>query len=59
MGESDTDLYFDNDMTPILIFLFLMMSFFMMIHMLNMLIAIMGDSFANNNEHKEAKKNLS
>jgi hypothetical protein len=59
MGESDTDQYFGNEMTPFLIFLFLMMSFFMMIHMLNMLIAIMGDSFAKNSENKEAKKKYS
>ena len=48
LGEFDTDSYYDNPMTPILIVLFLAMSFFMCIHLLNMLIAIMGDSFANN-----------
>lgn len=42
-------------MTPILVILFVLMSFFMMIHMLNMLIAIMGDTFATNHEHKVAK----
>ena len=36
-----------------LIILFLGMSFFMCIHMLNMLIAIMGETFASNNETKK------
>ena len=59
LGEFDTDSYFDNQMTPILVFLFLAMSFFMCIHLLNMLIAIMGDIFANNQDTKEAKKKMS
>lgn len=59
LGDFDTDFYFDNDMTPILLFLFFAMSFIMLLHLLNMLIAIMGDSFANNALHKEAKKEFS
>jgi len=59
LGEFDTDSYFGNDMTPILIFLFIGLSFFMCLHMLNMLIAIMGESFSNNNEHKESKAKMS
>jgi hypothetical protein len=59
LGEFGTDFYWGNDMTPILIFLFICMSFIMTIHLLNMLIAIMGDSFANNNENKESKKMFS
>ena len=31
----------------------------MCIHMLNMLIAIMGEIFSNNNENKESKKKMS
>lgn len=31
------------------------MSFFMTIHLLNMLIAMMGESFAKNNDEGEAK----
>ena len=46
-------------MTPILVFLFIGLSFFMCLHMLNMLIAIMGESFSNNNEHKESKAKMS
>ena len=48
LGDFDTDFYFENEMTPILLFLFLTMTFIMLLHLLNMLIAIMGDSFANN-----------
>lgn len=59
LGEFNTDEYFDNSMTPVLVFLFLMMSFFMCIHLLNMLIAIMGDIFQNDQKNKEAKKKMS
>ena len=46
-------------MEPYLIFLFLLLSFFMCIHMLNMLIALMGESFAKNSEVAEANKRMS
>jgi hypothetical protein len=59
LGEFDTDIYFNNPMTPFLAPLFLLLSFFMCIHLLNMLIAIMGDSFANNTNNKEANKKMS
>jgi len=59
LGEFDTDQYYDNEMTPVLIILFVGLSFFMCLHLLNMLIAIMGESFAQNNENKEAKKKMS
>ena len=39
--------------------LFTLMSFFMCIHLLNMLIAIMGDIFYMNQTNKEAKKKMS
>ena len=42
LGELQTDDYPDNDMTPILSVLFVLLSFFMCVHMLNMLIALMG-----------------
>ena len=45
-------------MEPVLIILFLALSFFMCIHMLNMLIAIMGDSFSKNHEIAESKKRM-
>ena len=48
MGEFSTDEYFDNPMTGYVLVLFLALSFFMCIHLLNMLIAIMGESFSNN-----------
>ena len=38
--------------------LFTLMSFLMCIHLLNMLIAIMGDIFYNNQTNKEAKKKM-
>ena len=56
LGEFDTDFYFDNKMSPLLIMMFLGLSFFMCIHMLNMLIAIMGEIFSNNNENNEEDK---
>lgn len=48
LGDFDTGFYFQDDMKYILVVLFIMMTFLMTIHLLNMLIAIMGDSFANN-----------
>ena len=48
-GEFDTGDYFGNPMTPFVLILFLLLSFFMCIHLMNMLIAIMGESFSNNN----------
>lgn len=59
LGEFDTDFYFQDSMSPWLICLFLALSFFMCIHLLNMLIAIMGESFANNNTVAESKKRMS
>ena len=59
LGQLNTESYYDNQMTTICIVLFLLMSFFMCIVLLNMLIAIMGDIFANNQDTKEAKKKMS
>lgn len=59
LGELGTETYYIDSMSPVLIFLFGFMSFFMTIHMLNMLIAMMGESFAKNNEEGEAKKKIS
>jgi hypothetical protein len=39
--------------------LFIILTFFMLIHMLNMLIAIMGETFSKNNEVAESKKRIS
>ena len=46
-------------MEPILTILFLLLSFFMCIHLLNMLIAIMGQSFDRNNEICESNRKIS
>lgn len=55
----DTEDYSNNEMTPILSILFVLLSFFMCIHMLNMLIAIMGQSFDKNAEVAESNKKVS
>ena len=59
MGEFDTEAYFLGEMSPLLIIFFHLLSFFMCIHLLNMLIAIMGESFSKNNEVSEAKTKIS
>lgn len=59
LGEFDVEFYFGHQMTVICMIVFLFLSFFMCIHMLNMLIAIMGEIFSNNNENKESKKKMS
>mmetsp|Transcript_9402 Transcript_9402/g.14356 ORF Transcript_9402/g.14356 Transcript_9402/m.14356 type:complete len:126 (+) Transcript_9402:6161-6538(+) len=63
LGEFNTDPYLEDSVSPgtrtMLLILFFSLSFFMCIHLLNMLIAIMGESFAQNAENKEAKKKMS
>ena len=72
LGDIDTEAYYAStedcdidgescgtEMQPVLIVLFLFMSFFMTIHMLNMLIAIMGDSFGRQSEDGDSKKKIS
>lgn len=54
-----TDTYYQDDQSPILVFLLLFMTFFMSIHLLNMLIAMMGESFTTNHEAGDAKKKQS
>lgn len=54
LGSFETTYYYNNEMSPYLVILFLTLSFFMCIHLLNMLIAIMGDSFQKNNQVAEA-----
>ena len=58
LGEFDTELYLGSPMQGPLLVLFLALSFFMCIHMLNMLIAIMGDSFDKNNQEKKVRKRI-
>ena len=59
LGEFDTVAYFNNPMSPILAFLFICLSFFMCIHLLNMLIAIMGESFSQSKKLAEAETKMS
>ena len=59
LGEFDTDAYWETDMAPIAVFLFFAMSFFMCIHLLNMLIAMMGNSFTQNHSVAEQRKKMS
>lgn len=60
LGEFDTEDYTRSDglVKNFLLMLFFILSFFMCIHMLNMLIAIMGNSFERNSAEKEARKNI-
>ena len=59
LGQLDISEYQNNDMTSWLMVLFVMMSFFMCIHLLNMLIAIMGESFSKNAEISESNRTIS
>lgn len=59
LGEMDVNDYDNNEMTPVLQILFVLLSFFMCIHMLNMLIAIMGQSFDNNAEVADSNRKIS
>mgnify|MGYP000117169341 CR=1 FL=1 len=45
-------------MAPVLYFLFGLLSFIMCIHLLNMLIAIMGQSFDRNNQISDSNKKV-
>lgn len=56
LGELSTETYYGDDQWPILFFLLIFMTFFMSIHLLNMLIAMMGESFTTNHEAGDAKK---
>lgn len=53
LGGFNTDGYWGHKMTPFAVSLFIMMSFFMCIHLLNMLIAMMGESFTDNHQVAE------
>ena len=59
LGELEVGNYADNEMTPILSVLFVLLSFFMCVHMLNMLIALMGQSFDSNAKVSESNKKIS
>lgn len=59
LGELDVEDYANNAMTPVLSILFVLLSFFMCIHMLNMLIAIMGQSFDINAEVADSNRKIS
>ena len=59
LGQLDISEYQDNDMTISLMVLFTLMSFSLCIHMLNMLIAIMGESFSKNADIAESNRKIS
>ena len=59
LGELDPSEYHGNPMTPVLMILFVLLSFFMCIHLLNMLITIMGQSFDENAEIAESNRKIS
>jgi len=55
LGEFGTDAFETGDSVPLTVILklyFALASFLLLIHLLNMLIAIMGETFAANNEIK-------
>jgi len=60
VGFYNIPLYLENreqaSQTPYLIIIAIFTGFFILIHLLNMLIAIMGETFAKNNEIKYKKK---
>lgn len=60
LGEFNVDDYTRSEglVKNFLLMLFFFLSFFMCIHLLNMLIAIMGNSFERNSAEKEARKNI-
>ena len=53
LGEFHTESYLRNEYMPIVWMLFIMATFFTQITMLNMLIAIMGDTFDKVTENKK------
>ena len=58
LGEFDVEYYEagDGNYTIILWIMFVLASFLLLIHLLNMLIAIMGETFAANNETKKMQQ---
>lgn len=59
LGNFSTDTYFEDAMWPWLLLFFLLLTVGMLITLLNMLIAIMGETFSKNSEIAESKKRLS
>ena len=59
LGDMELDSYKNSEMSWVLGFLFILLSFLMCIHLLNMLIAIMGQSFDRNNEVADSNKKIS
>ena len=59
LGNTDTDGYQNNPMSIILCLMYLILVIGMTIHLLNMLIAIMGQSFDRNNEVAESNRKIS
>ena len=59
LGEFNVDEYMDHEMGFMNVPLFIIMSFIMCVFLLNILIAIMSDTFVSNNNTAEAKKKIS
>lgn len=59
LGGYNTQWYKDNRFTGILVPFHILTSFIMTVYLLNMLVGLMGESFANNKENKEANKKIS
>lgn len=55
-GDFSDDSYYMDSMWPILLVLFFLLNFMMSLTLLNMLIAIMGETFSANQEIAESKK---
>lgn len=59
LGDMELGGYVGSRMSWVLAVLFIIMSFLMCIHLLNMLIAVMGQSFDRNNEVADSNKKIS
>ena len=59
LGGYNTEPYKDNRMSGFLIPFHILTSFIMTVYLLNMLVGLMGESFSNNKENKEANKKIS
>ena len=59
LGDIDLSDYSGSSMSWVLAILFILLSFLMCIHLLNMLIGIMGQSFDKNNQLADSNKKIS
>lgn len=59
LGGYNTTWYKENKFSGFLVPFHILTSFIMTVYLLNMLVGLMGESFANNKENKEANKKIS